>query len=381
MSDTGSWPGAFPGDDFGQQQPRRRRQDRQRQNRRKRRSRRTTVVVVISLLVTAGGTYGAYLAVAPVIEGLTAPKDYAGPGSGSVEVVVPEGASGRVIARALADAGVTKTPAAFVDALNADTARGNRIQPGTYELKKEMSAVGALDVLAEPDNRITRIVTIPEGTRTDKALTAIAEQLDLKRKDLVKASESGEIGLPKAARGKLEGFLFPATYEFGPDVSATEALSRMVERGKDAYQELGIPAGKVRATVIKASVIEAEAGNQEYMGMVSRVIDNRLEIDMKLQMDSTVSYATGGTTLSTSDTDRASTSRYNTYRYTGLPQGPINNPGQASLEAALEPTPGEWLYFVTTDPDTGETKFSETLEQHEIYSEEWHAWRERNPGN
>ncbi|MBT0768957.1 endolytic transglycosylase MltG [Kineosporia sp. J2-2] len=348
--------------------------------RKKSRRRRTATVLLVSLIIAAGGVYGAYLALSPVVAKLTEPKDYAGPGSGAVKVTVPDGASGRTIAQVLVENGVTKTASAFIDAANEDS-RAAGIQPGTYTLKKQMSGAGALDLLADPDNRITRQVTIPEGMRVADALTRIADKLELKRADLAKAATSGDIGLPKAANGKLEGFLFPSTYSFEPDVTATQALSEMVEHGTKTYDELGIPASKLRETVIKASIVEAEAGNEKYMGKVSRVLSNRLKIDMKLQLDSTVSYATGKFNVTTTSADRQTDSPYNTYMYAGLPGGPISNPGKAALEAALKPTPGDWLFFVTVNPDTGETKFAKNAAEHETYVKEFQAWLQANPGN
>jgi UPF0755 protein len=348
--------------------------------RRKRRRRRTFTVLLLSLLVAGGGVYGAYLALTPIIDKLTAPKDYTGTGTGKVQVVIPDGASGTTIARTLVDAGVTKTAVAFIDQVKKDK-RAASIQPGTYDLKKQMSGAAAMAVLINPDNRVTLTVTIPEGTRVSDALTLIAKKLELKPAALRKAATSGDIGLPKAAKGKLEGFLFPATYQFGPDVTATKALSEMVAKGEDTYADLGIPDAKLRDTVIKASIIEAEAGNEKYMGKVSRVLTNRLRIGMKLQLDSTVSYATGKFNVTTTSADRQTNSPYNTYRYAGLPGGPISNPGEAALKAAVNPTPGQWLFFVTTNPQTGETKFATTLAQHDQYVQEFQAWLRANPGN
>lgn len=376
MSDLSSLHDVLPGGFSGP--PSRRRADRRLRQRRQRRRRRTFTIVFLSLLIAGGGLYGAYLGVSPIIERLTEPKDYAGPGSGSVEVTVPDGASGRTIAQALVDAGVTKTAVAFIDAANADS-RSASIQPGTYELKKKMSGAGALEILVDPDNRIVRIVTIPEGTRVADALTLIAKNLELKRSDLAKAATSGDIGLPKAAKGKLEGFLYPSTYDFGPDVTATEALSTMVSQGQDIYDELGIAKSDLRETVIKASIVQAEAGSKKYMGKVARVLDNRLDIGMKLQLDSTVSYATGKFNVTTTSDDRASDSPYNTYMYTGLPAGPISNPGKDALEAVLSPSKGSWLYFVTVNPDTGETKFATTKAQHDKNVKEFQAWLAENP--
>jgi UPF0755 protein len=319
---------------------------------------------------------GAYvLGLAPLIKRFTEPKDYAGAGTGTVRIKIPEGATGRNIAVLLAKDDVVKTEVAFLDAAKKDT-RATSVQPGTYSMRKQMSGAAALGLLLDPKSKLTLSVTIPEGTRANEALKLIAKKLQLKESDLKKAAVSGKIGLPKAANGKLEGFLFPATYEFPPDVTATEVLAATTKRGERAYEALNIPAAKLREVVIKASIIQAEAGNQKYMGPVSRVLENRLKINKKLELDSTVSYATGKFNITTTSADRQSRSPFNTYRYVGLPAGPISNPGEDALKAVLNPTPGKWLYFVTTNPSTGETKFANDFAGHEVNVLEFQKWQQ-----
>jgi UPF0755 protein len=115
-----------------------------------------------------------------------------------------------------------------------------------------------------------------------------------------------------------------------------------------------------------ASLVQAEARDDEDFAKVSRVIYNRLEKSMPLQFDSTVHYAVGRDgKVSTSEEDRNVDSPYNTYRHPGLPPTPIMAPGEQAIKAALEPAEGDWLYFVTTNPDTGETKFAETFAEHQ----------------
>jgi translation initiation factor IF-3 len=178
----------------------------------------------------------------------------------------------------------------------------------------------------------------------------------------------------------MEGFLFPATYEFPPDVTAAEVLTATTDRGAKAYAALNIPEAKLRTVVIKASIIQAEAGNKKYMGPVSRVLDNRLKINKKLQLDSTVSYATGRFNVTTTPADRQSPSRFNTYRYAGLPAGPIDNPGESAIEAAAKPAAGNWTYFVTVNPSTGATKFTNDYNQHLANVKEFQAWCQANKG-
>jgi len=369
-------PGAFSPEEPPQ---RRRGAARQQRKRKKRRRRRSIVILLLTIAIVGGAVAGSYVfGLAPLIKRITAPKDYTGSGTGKVVVKIPDGASGRTIAGLLAKDGVVKTEVAFLDAAKKDP-RSTTLQPGSYELRKQMSGASALALLLNPKSKLTLTVTIPEGMRAADALTKISKVVKLKPAELQKAATSGDIGLPKAANGKLEGFLFPATYQFPPDVTAKQVLAAMVSRGSDAFQGLDIPAGQLRTVVIKASLIQAEAGNVKYMGMVSRVFYNRLKINMKLSSDATVSYATGKFNVTTTSADRKSKSRYNTYLYTGLPAGPISNPGEEALKAALHPTPGKWLYFVTTNPSTGETKFAVTAAEHQVYANQFYAWLRAHP--
>ena len=330
------------------------------------------------MTLVGGAVVGSYLGLAPMIRQLNEPKDYVGSGTGRVQVKIPSGASGRTIARVLTAAGVVKTQVAFIDAVKKDP-RAAGVQPGTYSLREKMSAAAALGLLLDPKARLILTVTIPEGTRVKDELTLIAKNTGLKYADLVKASTSAAIGLPAAAKGKPEGFLFPATYDFQPDVTATQVLTKMVERGAAAFTALNIPDSKLRSTVIEASIVQAEAGNKQYMGKVATVLNNRLKIKKKLQLDSTVSYATGRFGITTTAADRAFNSPYNTYRYAGLPAGPIDNPGEEALKAVLNPTPGPWLFFVTVNPRTGETKFATDEAGHAANVREFQAWLRAHP--
>lgn len=357
---------------------RRRGAARQQRKRKKQKRRRSLLAIVVTFVVVVGGIGGAYFGLKPLISQLTEPNDFEGAGSGQVSVQIPEGASGRTIARVLTKGGVTKTEAAFIDAFEANPKSGS-IQPGTYELHQQMSGSSAVTLLLDPVARLRLDVTVREGLRATQVYDLLAEKLDLKRSDFTKAAKSGDLGLPRSAGGNPEGYLFPATYEFQPDVTAEQALTAMVERGRDTFEELGIPERDLRDTVIEASIVQAEAGNRQYMGKVARVLDNRLEQNMNLQLDSTVSYATQKFGITTTSKDRQSTSRYNTYKYAGLPKGPISNPGEDALKAVQEPAKGSWLYFVTVNPETGETKFADTGAQHNEYVKEFQAWLRAHP--
>jgi UPF0755 protein len=131
-----------------------------------------------------------------------------------------------------------------------------------------------------------------------------------------------------------------------------------------------------------ASIVEREVARPEDRPKVARVIYNRLAQDMRLQMDSTVHYASGERgSVWTSDEARASDSPYNTYKHKGLPPGPIASPGAAALEAAVNPADGDWLFFVAVNLDTGETRFTSTAAEHQQAVDELHAWCEASEAN
>lgn len=346
--------------------------------RRQRRRKRAVITVLLFMIVVGGGVGGAYVGLAPTVRKLTAPKDWTGAGTALVTVKIPVGASGTTIAKVLSGAGVVKTPIAFIDAVQKNP-KAAGIQPGTYRMRTHMSAASAVTLLLDPSARLQVTVTIPEGSRVKNILATLSKQLDIPVSQLQRASTSEAIGLPAAAKGHPEGYLFPATYQFQPGVTAEQALAAMVGRGRAAYSDLGIRGSQLHDVVIKASIVQAEAGNKKYMGMVARVLDNRLKAKKPLQLDSTVSYAVQRFGVTTTAAERASKSRFNTYRYTGLPIGPISNPGEDALRAALHPTNGPWLYFVTVNPSTGETKFAVTAAGHDRQKQEFQAWLRAHP--
>jgi UPF0755 protein len=236
-----------------------------------------------------------------------------------------------------------------------------------------MSASAAIDYLVDGDHRVETMVTIPEGLTVAETVAAIAKQTKLEPKALRAAvRRTDALGLPSYADGEVEGFLFPATYVLPPRTDATELLTMMVDRFDQAAADAGLEQAATeldvqpRDLVTVASLVQAEARRSEDFGKVARVIYNRNDKGMALQFDSTVHYATDTVgQVYTTEQQREVDSPYNTYRVAGLPPGPIDSPGDQALAAAANPTPGDWLYFVTVDLATGETKFAETLEEHD----------------
>jgi UPF0755 protein len=297
--------------------------------------------------------------------------DYAGPGHGSVVVEVKEGDTTTDIARTLEDADVVKSRQAFVDAAAGDE-RALSIQVGHYQLREQMSAVGALKLLVNPDNRMTNLLTIPEGKRVAEILDLVAKGAEFKRAAVLKAaSRPAALGLPAYAGGEMEGYLFPATYDITPKMTPLDALKAMVARFSEEATAQGLQEASAqlgyspRELVIVASLVQSEASRPEDMAKVARVVYNRLAIDMPLQFDSTLHYEVDsrGEVVAGRDLTEMD-SPYNSYKLAGLPPTAISAPGADALEAALHPAEGDWLYFVTVDLATGETKFADDLHAH-----------------
>ena len=154
----------------------------------------------------------------------------------------------------------------------------------------------------------------------------------------------------------------------------------MVARAVQAFDELQIPEAERLTVLTKASLVQAEASSAEDMAMVARVLENRLADGMALQLDTTVNYANNKGGITTTAEDRANPSPYNTYVHVGLPPGAINNPGEDALQAVRAPTPGDWRFFVVVDPDTGDTRFAVTKEEHDQNVLLFREWLRENPG-
>ena len=340
--------------------------------------RRAAVALLAALVVIVLGAWAAWGTLGPVVGRLTASDDYEGAGTGTVDVRVAEGDTGQAIGRTLQGADVVKTAKAFVRAAQAEP-RSAGIQPGTYRLRKQMSGAAAVALLLDPASRQTTRVVVPEGLRAAQVLDLLAEQTPIPRDQLEAATRDPALGLPPAAAGSVEGFLFPATYEVEPAATALQVLQQMVQRSQAALQQLQVPAERQREVVIAASIAEKEARTPEDMARVTQVLANRIAAGQPLQLDSTVSYASGRDSITTTPQERASDSPYNTYRVQGLPAGPISNPGEAALRAALQPEPGPWMFFVTVNPETGETRFATTKAEHDANVEVFRAWLREHP--
>ncbi|WP_055567803.1 endolytic transglycosylase MltG [Streptomyces atriruber] len=220
-----------------------------------------------------------------------------------------------------------------------------------------------------PDDARPDTLTIPEGWRSGQVYEAVDKALDVPPGTTKEALPKADLKLPRDAGGNPEGYLFPATYPLSSQSTPASVLSYMVNTANKKFGVGQVAAGadrnavNVYQSVTIASMIEAEAGSKEEMGKVARVIYNRLDQGMPLQMDSTINYALNRSTLATSERDTKINSPYNTYARMGLPPTPIGNPGEEAMRAATNPAPGDWLYFVTVKP--GDTRFTSSFEEHQ----------------
>ena len=338
------------------------------------------LVLVVAIGLVGAAALAAVTVLRPVFSGFGGDSDYPGPGNGSVEVTVSAGDTGRVIAQTLVTAGVVKTAKAFTDAA-ADNSASAGIQPGAYTMKKEMKASDAVAWLANPTNRSVPMVTVPEGRWKSEVFAILAKASGKPVSDYEAAArDATALGLPASANGNVEGYLFPSTYEFAKDSSPTEQLRMMVQKAVATLTAQGLAPADMEQVVIMASILEAEGKDTADREKIARVILNRLDKNMPLQLDSTVSYGVQKREVTTTKAAREDKSPDNTYPNPGLPAGPIGNPGADAIEAAQNPADGDWLFFVTVNPDTGETKFATTLEEHDQNVKEFQSWCQANPG-
>ena len=338
---------------------------------------RPFIVVVILLALLVGGAWVGVRVLGLSIGGVGA-DDYPGPGTGEVVVEVSAGDSSSAIAATLDDADVVASAQAFIDVASADQ-RALGIQPGFYSMRHQMSAQGALELLLDPASRVQTEVTIPEGLRVDDTIKRLSDASDLPKKDFEKALQDPKsLKLPDSAEGSAEGVLFPATYTFDPKTSAQDMLKAMVKRYKQAARESGLEANAAamgytpREALTVASLVQAEVAVRDF-GKASRVIRNRLDQGMTLGLDSTVNYALKSDDLTLVDEQLHVDSPYNTYVHPGLPPGPINSPGQAAMEAAVNPPEGNWLYFIAVAPGSDKTRFTDSYDEFLTFKEQFYA--------
>jgi len=303
-----------------------------------------------------------------LVRGPDESTDFAGAGTGEVTIVVSSGDTLTKIGRTLAEAGVVLSAESFVNAASVDE-RASSIGPGKYTMRRQMSSIEALELMLDPASRADSRLVLPEGLRLEQTVAIAAEATSLPKSDFQKVlQEPEQLDLPAFAKNRPEGFMFPATYDLTGEETAKSTLRTLVKRFKEASDDVSLEtrAGDVGLTpyeaLIVASLVQAEVAPGDF-AKAARVIYNRIDQGMPLQLDSTVSYALGITDIQLNEDQLATSSPYNTYVRRGLPPRPINSPGEAAMEAALNPAKGKWLYFVSVDPRTNETKFAKSYDK------------------
>lgn len=326
--------------------------------------------------------------------------DYTGSGKHDIVIQIQSGDSTTEVGETLHDHGVVRTVRAFVNAAHGNAAISS-IQPGYYRMRTEIPAASAVARLADPNNRVGKLV-IPEGRQLDDTtdvktnavtpgiLTLISRatcvDLDGNHRcvsvdDLRKAAASSSPAVlavpawatePVTELGKdhrrIEGLIAPGTFNVDPSASAHSVLANLITAGAVEYAKSGLvdTAQSLNLSpydiLVVASLVQQEANSQDFP-KVAQVIYNRLHEHRTLEFDSTVNYPLDRREVATGDTDRAKRTPWNTYVSQGLPATAICSPGVDALRAAEHPQPGDWLYFVTIDAQ-GTTLFTRDYQQH-----------------
>jgi len=315
--------------------------------------------------------FATLLLIALVCAALAAYAVYApiGPAAGTsddnaIYVDIAPGTGAETIAAQLEQAGVLRTRYAF-DLLRA--IQGGKLIAGEYRFNHPAPATEVYERLARGDVYFIPL-TIPEGYNIFDIAQAVASAHLGSRDDFLAAARSQTALIADLAPNapSLEGYLFPDTYRFGRHATPTDILAAMVKRFRQVTAQLGLGAGAIPPnTVILASLVEKEVRQDSERPLVAGVFSNRLARNMPLQTDPSVIYAAlldGRYRDGIYASDLQADSPYNTYRHTGLPPGPICNPGVAALKAAVDPARTDYVYFVADAQ--GNTLFSATLKEH-----------------
>lgn len=352
---------------------------------------RSLAALALAVTLLAGLAFGAFMGYQAIVSALRAP-DYPGQGgSETVQVRVRPGQTQAEIAQTLTEAGVVKSDMAFIEAgqSNPDALR---IQPGYYQMRKRMSGKAAVAALLDPANRVVRGVLIREGLVTVEVYEVLSKELGIPVEEFRRAAaDPARLGVPQwwfnrkdqvAAAASIEGFLFPATYEFPPKVSAEEALRMMVRRFLTETGELKFAERVQRErdispyeALIAASIVEAEVATPADMGKAARAVYNRVYTDKHdcrcLQLDAAINYHFKISGQKAKDPNEFRMNEihnpdnpYNTHVRPGMPISPIGNPGRNALQAAMDTPAGNWLYWVTVDKK-GTTLFADSYQGHQ----------------
>lgn len=298
-----------------------------------------------------------------------------------VVVVIPEGAATKQIAQILKDNGLIQFPGAFVKRVKESEYRGS-LQPGEFTLNTGMSTWEMIEILGhvEPTRTVKAILTVPEGFSIEQIAARVDAEGLFTEEQFLNAVQENDYhydfleSIPEGVyvNYRLQGFLFPATYNIYEDTTAHDLVDMMLQKFDEVYDEgMRTQAAAMNYTpyelVNRAAIVEREAKLDEERPIIAGVINNRLEQGMMLQMCPTVLYPITNGIYDKSEVtydDLEVESLYNTYKNTGLPVGPICNPGAVSLNAVLNPTEHNYLYYHVDNAETGSHIFTETYQEH-----------------
>ena len=294
---------------------------------------------------------------------------------GTATVTIPNGANSVEISKILQDNGIIKSRTYFLARLYFSPYRG-KLRYGTFEIKRNSLLNTVFEILSKDGaQKETVTVTIPEGYSVemiedkliglglctkDEFETALKKEYDYEFLKSIPQSED--------IKYRLQGFLFPETYEFYKDASAETIINTMLEQFQKEIEPLKLKNSEIFEIITKASMIEREAQIESERTLIAGVFENRLSKNMRLQVDASTAYAVTDGRFTKSRMlydDLQIDSKYNTYRYSGLPVGPICNPSIESIKAASAPDKNNYLYYHTdTEKNDGSHIFSETFDEH-----------------
>ena len=293
----------------------------------------------------------------------------------TVTITVPEGASSSVIARQLKEEGVIHSKLWFLLRLSLSEYKG-KLQYGTFKFDKNDSLNEIFETLATKGAKKNTVkLVIPEGYSVNMIKERVCgmglctdSEFDRAVNAEYDYSFLNVIPDDKDLSCRLEGFLYPSTYEFYSDADAETVINTLLKEFEKQTKDLNIPDGNMYEIITKASMIEREAKLDSERRTIAGVIENRLNANMLLQIDATVVYAISDGMYNVDRVyykDLKIDSKYNTYKYKGLPAGPICSPSIKSIKAAQSPEKHKYLYYHTdTDKNNGSHIFTETYDEH-----------------
>ncbi|WP_460429130.1 endolytic transglycosylase MltG, partial [Amycolatopsis endophytica] len=353
---------------------------------------RWLVALVVLALIGGGAWYG--------IDAVFGYEDFEGAGESDVLIEISAGDSTGAIGQELAGAGVVASAKAFVKA-SEDNSKVLSLQPGYYVVKTKMSGAAAVEKLTQAGSRVG-VLQVRAGTQLDDinqpdnsvtpgvfTLLSKASCAELngqstcipvqQLRDTAARADLVSLGVPDWAASvasastdprRIEGLVAPGVYDVKPGWSAEELLGYVLRTSATRIQAAGLSAASnfqgrtPYETLIVASLVEREGVKQDFEN-ISQVIYNRLTQNMRLQLDSTVNYLLDKPVITTTDADRERPGPYNTYKVNGLPPTPISSPSLEAIQAAEEPTQGNYVYFVKCEKN-GLSCFAADLAEHQV---------------